>query len=418
MSEQRVSAPAPTGPHRVVITGMGTIACIGQNAVVCWESMREGHSGIAPIAGIDDPGLRERIAGEVRGFDAGAHFDSRRLMLLDRVSQFAVVAAREAATQAGLQWSADERLSARTAVVIGTGTGGESSRDEQMQRLYGGTSPRVHPLTIPRVMASAPASQVGMTFGITGPTFGVTSACASANHAIAQAFQMVRSGMVDAALAGGTEACLTFGTVKAWEAMRVMADDACRPFCRQRRGMVLAEGAGVFVLESYDAARRRGAEVLAEIAGCGMSADAGDMVFPSEIGAARAVTCALADAGLNAADIDYINAHGTGTQANDLTETRAIRRALGPAAATVSISSTKSVHGHALGAAGGIELIAAIQALRFGIIPPTANFLDADPECDLDYTPNTARERPVRAALSNSFAFGGLNAVLALRQAS
>ena len=257
-----------------------------------------------------------------------------------------------------------------------------------------------------------------MALGITGPTFGVTSACASANHALAQAFQMVRTGMVDAAIAGGTEACLTFSTVKAWESMRVMADDACRPFCRQRRGMVLAEGAGIFVLESLDSARRRGAEVLAEIAGCGMSADAGDMVFPSEFGAARAIACALADGGLNPADVDYINAHGTGTQANDLTETRAIRRALGGAAAKVSISSTKSVHGHALGAAGGIELIAAIQALRCGVVPPTANFLDADPDCDLDYTPNTARERPVRVALSNSFAFGGLNAVLALRQAS
>jgi nodulation protein E len=397
---------------------MGTIACIGHSSAACWESMREGRSGIARITGIADPGLRERIAGEVRGFESGAHFDSRHLTLLDRVSQFAVVAAREAAAQAGLPWQADERLRARTAVVIGTGTGGESSRDEQMQRLYGGVSPRVHPLTIPRVMPSAPASQVSMAFGITGPAFGVTSACASANHALAQAFQMVRSGLVDAAIAGGTEACLTFGTVKAWEAMRVMADDACRPFCRQRRGMVLAEGAGVFVLESLDTARHRGAEVLAELAGCGMSADAGDMVFPSEIGAARAMTSALADAGLDPGDIGYINAHGTGTPANDVTETRAIHRALGTAAATVSISSTKSVHGHALGAAGGIELIAAIQALRYGIIPPTANFLDADPDCDLDYTPNTARQRTVRAALSNSFAFGGLNAVLALRQAS
>ena len=416
MSEQ--PAVAHAGSRRVAITGMGAIACIGHNAAACWESMREGHPGIAPITGIADVSLRERIAGEVRGFDPAAHFDARRLMLLDRVSQFAVVAAREAAAQAGLPWATDERLRALTAVIIGTGTGGESSRDEQMQRLYGGTSPRVHPLTIPRVMASAPASQVGMAFGITGPTFGVTSACASSNHALAQAFQMVRSGQIEAAIAGGTEACLTFGTVKAWEAMRVMADDACRPFSRQRRGMVLAEGAGVFVLESLDSARRRGAEILAEIAGCGMSADAGDMVFPSEIGAARAIACALADARLNASDVDYINAHGTGTQANDLTETRAIHRALGHSAATVGISSTKSVHGHALGAAGGIELIAAIQAIRCGTIPPTANYLDADPDCDLDYTPNTARERTVSAALSNSFAFGGLNAVLALRQAS
>ena len=414
MSSPRATEIAPTGPHRVVITGMGTISCLGKNAAACWESMREGRSGIAKISGIADAAVRERIAGEVREFDPAVHFDPRRLVLLDRVSQFALVAAREAVAQAGLTFKSDERLSTRTAAIIGTGAGGESTHDEQFQRLYGGTSPRVHPLSILRAMASAPASHVSIEFGITGPTFGVTSACASANHALAQAFQMIRSGQVDAAIAGGAEACLTFGTVKAWEAMRVMADDACRPFCRQRRGMVLAEGAGMFVLESLQSARARGAEILAEIAGCGMSADAGDMVFPSEIGAARAITSALADASLDPTEVDYINAHGTGTPANDVTETRAIRRAFGSAATTVSISSTKSVHGHALGAAGGIELIAAVQALRCGIVPPTANFLDADPDCDLDYTPNVARERTVRAALSNSFAFGGLNAVLAL----
>jgi nodulation protein E len=418
VSSPRAAGFAPAGPHRVVITGMGVISCIGDNAAACWEAMREGRPGIAPISGVADLAARERIAGEVRGFDPAAHFEARRMMLLDRVSQFAALAAREAVSQAGLPLQSDERLRARTAAIIGTGAGGETTHDEQLQRLYGGTSPRVHPLTIPRAMVSAPASHVSIEFGITGPTFGVTSACASANHALAQAFQMVRGGQVDAALAGGTEACVTYGTVKAWEAMRVMADDACRPFCRQRRGMVLAEGAGIFVLESLDGARARGAAILAEIAGCGMSADAGDMVFPSEIGAARAITQALADAGLDPAEVDYINAHGTGTLANDITETRAIRRAFGTAAEAVSISSTKSVHGHALGAAGGIELIAAIQALRCGVIPPTANFLDADPDCDLDYTPNVARERTVRAALSNSFAFGGLNAVLALRHAS
>jgi nodulation protein E len=380
--------------------------------------MREGRSGIAPITSINDASVQERIAGEVRGFDSAAHFDPRRLLVLDRVSQFALMAAREAATQAGLLWGTDQQLSERTAVIIGTGVGGECTHDEQARRLYGTSSPRAHPLAILRVMASAPASHVGIEFGLTGPTFGVTSACASSNHALAQAFQMVRSGQVEAALAGGTEACITYSTVKAWEAMRVMADDACRPFCRQRRGMVLAEGAGVFVLEPLENARRRGATILAEIAGAGLSADASDVVLPSEIGAARAMTRALEDAGLDAAEIDYINAHGTGTQANDVTETRAVRRALGAAAEKLSISSTKSMHGHALGAAGAIELIAAINALRYGIIPPTANFLDADPDCDLDYTPNVARERRVRAALSNSFAFGGLNAVLALRQAS
>jgi nodulation protein E len=242
----------------------------------------------------------------------------------------------------------------------------------------------------------------------------VVSACASANHAMAQAFEMVRSGKVDFAVTGGTEACITVPTIKAWEAMRVTADDTCRPFCKQRRGMVLGEGAGIFVLEEYEHARARGATILAEFAGAGMSADAGDIVLPSEAGAARALSAALADAGLNNDDVGYINAHGTGTPANDPTESKAIRRVFGAHAGALCVSSTKSIHGHALGAAGAIELVAAVGALREGIIPPTANFIDADPECDLDYVPNVAREKPVRAALSNSFAFGGLNAVVAI----
>jgi nodulation protein E len=228
---------------------------------------------------------------------------------------------------------------------------------------------------------------------------------------------MVRSGVADAALAGGSEACITLGVIKAWEAMRVMADDTCRPFSRQRRGMVLGEGAGIFVLETLERARARGATILAEFAGAGMSADAGDIVFPSEAGAAKAIQRALTEGGLAPQDIDYINAHGTATPANDPTETKAIRRVFGAHADALAVSSTKSMHAHALGAAGALELVAAIGALRDGVVPPTANFLDADPECDLDYVPNTAREKNVRAALSNSFAFGGLNAVIALRRA-
>lgn len=414
------AAAAPTNGmarRRVVITGMGAIACVGSNAADCWEAMREGRSATTPVFFRDAAGGPSGIAGQVHGFEAAAHFDQRRLLLLDRVSQFALLAAREAAAQSGVPWSAGNALNERTAVIVGTGAGGECAHDEQSRRLYGEANSRMHPLTIVRVMASAPASHVSIEFGLTGPTFGVTSACASSNHALAQAFAMVRSGQVDAAIAGGAEGCITYSVFKAWEAMRVMADDACRPFCQQRRGMVLAEGAAMFVLEPLESARARGATLLAEIAGCGLSADAGDIVFPSEAGAARAVTRALEDAGLDPADVDYINAHGTGTRANDVTESRAIRRAFGADADSISISSTKSVHGHALGAAGAIELIAAINALRHGVIPPTANFIDPDRECDLDYTPNVARERQVRAALSNSFAFGGLNATIALRQA-
>ncbi|HET7779767.1 MAG TPA: beta-ketoacyl-[acyl-carrier-protein] synthase family protein [Rudaea sp.] len=402
--------------RRVAITGMGAICALGHDASATWTAMREGRSAIGPISNIPTDLLNIKIAAEVRGFDPLAHFDSKRLILLDRVSQFALVAAREAVAQSGLDFGTDAR-GERTACIIGTGIGGENSHNEQSSRFYGDRNPRVHPLAIVRVMANAPACHVGMELGLTGPSFAVVSACASANHAMAQAFDMVRSGKVDFAVTGGTEACVTVPTVKAWEAMRVTADDTCRPFCKQRRGMVLGEGAGIFVLEEYEHARARGATILAEFAGAGMSADAGDIVLPSETGAARALAGALADAQLGAGDVDYINAHGTGTPANDPTESKAIRRVFGAHADALCVSSTKSMHGHALGAAGAIELVAAIGALRDGIIPPTANFIDADPECDLDYVPNVAREKAVRAVLSNSFAFGGLNAVVAVLRA-
>ncbi|HSC10689.1 MAG TPA: beta-ketoacyl-[acyl-carrier-protein] synthase family protein [Rhodanobacteraceae bacterium] len=402
--------------RRVAITGMGSISALGHDASTCWQAMREGRVGIGPIVNIPTELLNVKIAAEVRGYDPAAHFDPKRLVLLDRVSQFALVAAREAIAQSGLEFRASG-LGERTACIIGTGIGGENTHDETARRFYADKKPNVHPLTIVRLMANAPACQVTMEFGLTGPSFAVVSACASANHAMAQAFDMVRYGRADFAVTGGSEACITVPCVKAWEAVRVTADDTCRPFCKQRRGMVLGEGAGIFVLEEYEHARARGATILAEFAGAGMSADAGDIVLPSETGAARALAGALADAQLGAGDVDYINAHGTGTPANDPTESKAIRRVFGAHADALCVSSTKSMHGHALGAAGAIELVAAIGALRDGIIPPTANFIDADPECDLDYVPNVAREKAVRAVLSNSFAFGGLNAVVAVLRA-
>jgi nodulation protein E len=402
--------------RRVAITGMGSISALGHDAPTCWQAMREGLGGIGPIANIATDLLLVKIAAEVRGYDPAAHFDSKRLILLDRVSQFALIAAREAIAQSGLEFRASG-LGERTACIIGTGVGGENTHDDTARRFYADKNPRVHPLTIVRLMANAPACQITMEFGLTGPSFAVVSACASSNHAMAQAFEMVRSGKVDFAVTGGTEACITVPCVKAWEAVRVTADDTCRPFCKQRRGMVLGEGAGIFVLEDYEHARGRGATILAEFAGAGMSADAADIVLPSVDGAAKAIRSALADAHMDVDEVDYINAHGTGTPANDPTETAAIRRVFGAHADALAVSSTKSMHGHALGAAGAIELVAAIGALRDGVVPPTTNFIDPDPECDLDYVPNTAREKPVRAALSNSFAFGGLNAVLALRRA-
>jgi nodulation protein E len=259
-------------------------------------------------------------------------------------------------------------------------------------------------------------SHITMEHGLTGPSFTVASACASANHAMGVAFQMVRAGSVDVAVTGGTETVFTYGTIKGWEALRVMAPETCRPFSRNRSGMVLGEGAAMFVFEDRARAVARGAEILGEIIGCGMSSDASDIVLPSVAGATTALQACLADAGLAPEDVDYINAHGTGTSANDATETKAIHAAFGAHAHKLAVSSTKSMHGHALGAAGALELAVTLIAMRGCFIPPTANYAEPDPECDLDYVPNEPRMKQIEVAISNSFAFGGHNAVIAVRR--
>jgi len=403
--------------RRVAITGMGAISPHGVGAETLWQGLCEGRSAIGPLRHPDAARLRVKVAAQVpASFDPATGIDERTLPLLDRTSEFALHAAREAITQSGLDFD-ENGLGLRTAVIVGTGVGGETTQDEQSKRLYGENAARAHPLTIVRLMTNASASHISIAWGLRGPTFAVASACASANHAIIQAAQMIRYGQADVAITGGTEACLTYGALKAWEAMRVLADDDCRPFSANRRGLVLGEGAGIFVLESMEHAQARGASILAELAGSGMTADATDIVSPSADGAAAAMRQALDDAGLAPQDVDYVNAHGTGTLANDVTETRAIRLAFGAHAGRLAVSSTKSMHGHALGASGALELVAVIGALRDGVVPPTANLDQPDPACDLDYVPNVARRMPVRAALSNSFAFGGLNAVLALKRA-
>lgn len=400
--------------NRVVITGMGCISALGHNAPECWAAMKAGHSGIGPIRNIPVERLKMAIGAEVRDYNPDEEFERKQVALYDRVSQFAMTAAREAIAQSGLSFEGG--LGARTAAILGSGIGGQTTIDEGYQKLYGDNIARVHPFTIPRLMINAPVSHLSIAYGVTGPSFVVASACASANHAIAITFDMVRRGIIDAAITGGTEAPMTVGVIKSWEAMRVMSPDTCRPFTKDRRGMVLGEGAGVFVIETLEHAKARGARIIAEIAGYGMSSDAHDIVQPSEVGAVNAMRLALEFAGMSPGDIDYVNAHGTGTQANDVTETRAIRQIFGKVADRIPVSSTKSMHGHALGAAGALELVAVVGALTEGIVPPTANFTEADPECDLDYVPNTARKHEVRAAMSNSFAFGGHNCVLALRQ--
>jgi nodulation protein E len=404
--------------RRVAITGMGAISPLGVGAEALWQGLREGRSAIGPLHHPDAERLRVKVAAQVPdSFDPAANIDERTLPMLDRTSEFALHAAREAVAQSGLDFRQGQ-LGLRTAVIVGTGVGGETTQDEQSRRLYGENAARAHPLTIVRLMTNASASHISIAWGLRGPTFAVASACASANHAIIQAAQMIRWGLADVAITGGTEACLTYGALKAWEAMRVLADDTCRPFSINRRGLVLGEGAGIFVLESMEHAHARGATILAELAGSGMTADATDIVMPSADGAAAAMRQALDDAGLAPQDVDYVNAHGTGTQANDVTESRAIRLAFGAHAERLAVSSTKSMHGHALGASGALELVAVIGALRDSVVPPTANLDQVDPACDLDYVPNVGRPMPVRAALSNSFAFGGLNAVLALKRAS
>lgn len=402
--------------RRIVITGMGAICAIGHDVPTIWKGMTEGRSGIGPITRIDASQLRSGIAAEVKDFDPTRHFDEVRLPFLDPLSQYALVAAREAVDQAGITFEGER--AARTAVVVGVGVAGEETREGLYKKLYEEHSTRFHPLGIVRIMTNAPASQISMVHGITGPTFAVASACASSNHAIAQAALMIRAGMVDAAVVGGTEACLTLGLMRAWESMRVLAPDNCRPFTKGRRGLVLGEGSAMFVIETLESAQARGATILCELAGTGMSADAGDIAAPSDVGAAAAMNMALRDAGLAPGDIDYINAHGTGTVANDVTETRAIHHVFHAHARELAISSTKPMHGHALGAGGALELVATVNAINHGIVPPTLNYGEPDPACDLDYVPNVARERKVAAALSNSFAFGGLNAVVAVKRFS
>jgi nodulation protein E len=400
--------------RRVAITGMGAICALGRNTAEFAEALRQGRCGIAPIESTDRSQFRFQNGAEVRGYSHQPYFDDRRADFMDRFAQFAVIAAREAVADAGVAWTPGLRENA--AIVTGSCVGGQSTEDMGFQEVYKLGHNRVHPLTIPKTMANAGASHISMEFGVTGPSFTFSTACSSAGHAIGQAFWMVRSGVTDLAIAGGSEAPFSFGILKAWEAMRVVSPETCRPFSKDRRGMILGEGAAMLVLEPLEAARARGARIHAEMVGFGMSADACHITQPSAEGAARAMRAALRDAGLAPEQIGYINAHGTATPANDPTEVAAIRSVFGGHAERLAISSTKSMHGHALGAAAALECLAAALALRDGVLPPTANFSEPDPQCDVDVIPNHARRAQVECALSNSFAFGGLNAVLALRK--
>lgn len=396
--------------NRVVVTGIGVVSPVGCTLEEFWTAVVEGRSGIGPLIAARSERLTTRIAAQARQFDPAVHFEGKQQGLLDRFSQFAVVAARAAVHDAGLTIS--EPLALQTATIIGSAAGGQTTMDDSYFRLYSENATRLHPLTVPRLMTSAAASQISMDLGLKGPAFCVASACASGAHAIGLAFQMLRSGQMSVAVAGGAEACLTTGTIKAWESLRVLSQDTCRPFSRTRSGLVLGEGAAVLLMEERTHALARGARVYAEIQGFGMSADAFDITTSDPDGAARAMRAALADARRNSEEVDYINAHGTGTTHNDRSETTALRDVFGSHARRFAVSSSKAVLGHGLGAAGALEFAVAALAIHHQTIPPTANFEEIDPDCDLDVVPNVARQAMINVAMSNSFAFGGLNAVL------
>ena len=399
--------------NRVVITGAGTINALGGSVSETLQAMREGQLGIGPLQMRDLDRLSVKIGGQIKDFDPEAHFDRQKLALYDRVTQLVLLASREAMAQSGLEIT--EELSETTGVVLGTAAGGMNTWDDNFRSVYEEGKNRVHPFVVPKLMTNAAASHLSMAHNIKGPSLTVSTACASSNHAIGLAFHMVRSGMARAMLAGGADAMLTFGGIKAWEGLRVMSKTACRPFSANRSGMVQGEGAGVFVLETYEGAKARGAEILAELIGFSMTSDAGDIVMPNQQGAVRAIRGALRDACLDPQDIGYINAHGTGTAANDKTECAAVTEAFGAHAPALMMSSTKSMHGHLIGGTGAVELLACLMALRDGVIAPTIGYEQPDPNCALDVVPNVARQAKVTATLSNAFAFGGMNAVLALK---
>ena len=410
--------------RRVVITGMGVLAATGLTCSDFFRQLVEGRPGTRRIQNLTPEvvgRLNCRIAAEVPGFDPAQHFTEKELDQLDRFSQFALVAARQALADAGLKEFSEEQQR-RLGVCIGTAYGGMETLDTHYFSLYAKNATRLPPLVIPRLMYNAATCQVSMHFQARGPCLTPTTACSSGAHAIGEASRLIQHGQADWMLAGGSDAPITYGVIRCWEAMRVLAPEngeaarACRPFSRDRQGIVIGEGAAVLVLEDYERARQRGARIHAELVGYGANSDASHITQPSVEGPAAAMRLALEDARMNPEDIDYVNAHGTATRVNDVIETRALKQVFGAHAPRLLVSSTKSMHGHVMGASGAIELVAAIEALQQGVIPPTANYTVPDPECDLDYVPNQAREKPLRAALSNSFAFGGMNAVLVIKR--
>ena len=406
--------------RRVVVTGMGIITPISCRVDDCFQRLVAGESGIHKISLFDVSDFQVQIAGDIPDFDPSAHIDQKDLKRLDRFSQFGVVAAIDAVRDSGIDFDRLDRNSC--GVILGSGIGGLTTIEEQLTRLVLKGPDRVSPLTIPKLMLNAAGASIAIEFGLHGPNYSVATACASATNAMGDAFRSIQRGVCDLVISGGAEAALTRMGLSAFQNMRALSarnDDptaASRPFDLNRDGFVFSEGAGILVFEELEHAKKRNAKIHCEVLGYGTNCDAGHLTQPDEEGRGAGLTMQLAlnDARLNPGQIDYINAHGTSTPLGDAAETRAVKKIFGPAARTVSISSTKSQLGHTLGASGGIEAIITALTIVQGVIPPTINLVTPDPQCDLDYTPNKARSKTVRIAMSNSFGFGGHNASIIL----
>lgn len=400
--------------RRVVITGCGTINPLGKNVLETWDSFAVGKDGITELDMPDLGRLASRVGGQVRSSSSPYQGENSKVPLnVDRVTSFVSSAASEAINCSGINFDSSTRES--SAVILGTAGGGLNTQDESYRRIYQEKKNRVHPLTVPKLMHSAPASQISIEHNISGPVLTFSTACASSNHAIGQAYSMIKSGQILAAISGGAESMLCFGGLKAWEGLRLTAREKCRPFCATRDGMIQGEGATVFVLEELEHAIKRRAEIYAEICGYSMTSDASEFMNPSVEGVFRAMKLALNDAMFNPEDVGYINAHGTGTAINDKIESVAINKLFGLGKNSSYVSSTKSMHGHLIGGSGALELLSCILALKKGILAPTINHIRHDPLCDINLVTNHAIQFKVSKVLSNSFAFGGLNAVLALK---
>ena len=399
---------------RVVVTGMGVVTPIGQTVAEFWNGLKQGRSGIGPVEGVQLYDLKVQIAGQIKDFDHRERLKhwqrDKTIMFSDRFSWLAAAAADEAIKQSGLQ--VPFKSAHRVACIIGSGAGGQTTGETAAHNVFVINKRAVHPMTLPRLVGSSAPAHVGIEYGAKGPTFAICSAGASAAHAISVGSDYIRHGMADVAIVGGSDSMITYGSMLACQAMRLLSPQGCFPFSRNRNGTVLAEGAGVLVLESERHATERGAMMLAELCGVGMTSSSTDMVNPDIEGTSEAMRLALSDANLEPTAIDYLNANGTATVLNDLNETKAIKKVFGSHASNIGVSSTKSMHGNPMGASGGIEAVACLKALDADWMPPTIGLDERDSQCDLDYVPNVGREKKLTYTMSNSFGLGGLNAAL------